>query len=107
MRICPGCGLEVLYKSGDNTGWLPAHDETEKEAAGLAIDVGGSHVKVRVAKSGMSANSSQVADERSRMVRGVLKVVGEWKYDVLSIGYPGCHHGKIVTEPIMAGAGGV
>src|ERR1700680_1511154 len=42
------------------------------------------------------------------MVAGVHKLVGDWKYDVVSIGYPGIViHGKIVTEPHNLGQGWV
>jgi polyphosphate glucokinase len=75
----------------------------------LAIDVGGSHVKVRV---------STRRDERQfvsgpdltpkRMVAGVHKVTGDWTYDAVSIGYPGIViHGKIMTEPHNLGGGWV
>jgi polyphosphate glucokinase len=44
----------------------------------------------------------------SRMVAGVHKLVGDWKYDVVSIGYPGIViHGKIVIEPHNLGRGWV
>ena len=35
-----------------------------------------------------------------QMVSGVKQLAGEWKYDAVSIGYPGLiHRGRIVSEP--------
>jgi polyphosphate glucokinase len=43
-----------------------------------------------------------------RMVSGVLKLIGDLKYDVVSIGYPGVvRHDKITTEPFNLGTGWV
>jgi polyphosphate glucokinase len=73
----------------------------------LVIDVGGTHVKVLAAgrkkpikiRSGpkMSAND---------MVRAVRKATADWRYSVVSIGYPGpVVHGKPVSEPRHLGGG--
>jgi polyphosphate glucokinase len=81
----------------------------KKKLRVLAIDVGGSHVKVRV---------SNRRDERQfvsgpnltaqRMVASVHKLTGDWKYEAVSIGYPGIVvHGKILTEPHNLGGGWV
>ncbi len=75
----------------------------------LAIDVGGSHVKVRV--SGRREEREFVSGPHltaHRMVAGVHKLAGDWTYDVVSIGYPGAVvHGKILTEPHNLGGGWV
>jgi polyphosphate glucokinase len=75
----------------------------------LVIDVGGSHVKVRV--SGRREEREFVSGPRltaRRMVVGVHKLIGDWRYDVVSIGYPGIVvHGKILTEPHNLGGGWV
>ena len=75
----------------------------------LAIDVGGSHVKVRVSnRRDVRQFESGPELTAARMVAGVQQLVGDWKYDVVSIGYPGIViHGKIVTEPHNLGAGWV
>ena len=75
----------------------------------LAIDVGGSHVKVRVSnRRDVRQFESGPQLTAARMVAGVQQLVGDWKYDVVSIGYPGIViHGKIVTEPHNLGAGWV
>jgi polyphosphate glucokinase len=71
----------------------------------LVIDVGGSHVKVRVSgddevrkiPSGPTMTARQ-------MVADVKKATRGWKYDAVSIGYPGPVVGnKIVKEPVNLG----
>jgi predicted NBD/HSP70 family sugar kinase len=75
----------------------------------LAIDVGGSHVKTRV--SGQSETrefESGPTLTPARMVARVRRLARDWKYDVVSIGYPGVVvHGKIATEPFNLGRGWV
>ena len=56
----------------------------------LAIDVGGTHVKILV--TGQQEHREFVSGPNltpRKMVAGVKKLVGDWKYDVISIGYPG------------------
>jgi polyphosphate glucokinase len=75
----------------------------------LAIDVGGSHIKVRVSdrRDSRQTESGPRMTAR-RMVAAVLELVGDWQYDVVSIGYPGIViHGKIATEPHNLGGGWV
>jgi polyphosphate glucokinase len=81
----------------------------KKQQRVLAIDVGGSHVKVRVSnRRDVRVFESGPLMTARRMVAGVHKLVGDWKYDVVSIGYPGMVvHGKIVTEPHNLGRGWV
>ena len=75
----------------------------------LVVDVGGSHVKVRVSnRRDVRQFESGPQMTASRMVAGVHKLVGDWTYDVVSIGYPGIViHGKIVIEPHNLGRGWV
>jgi polyphosphate glucokinase len=67
----------------------------------LVVDVGGTHVKIlatgqeerREFPSGPTLTAEQ-------MVRGVTELAGDWKYDAVSIGYPGpVLHGRPVAEP--------
>ena len=75
----------------------------------LAIDVGGSHVKVRV--SGRRDVRQFVSGPdltAAQMVARVHKLTGDWTYTAVSIGYPGIViHGKIVAEPHNLGRGWV
>ncbi len=75
----------------------------------LVIDVGGSHIKARVSnRRDVRQFESGPRMTAARMVAGVHKLVGDWKYDVVSIGYPGVViHGRIATEPYNLGRGWV
>ncbi|MDP8985901.1 MAG: ROK family protein [Pseudomonadota bacterium] len=75
----------------------------------LAIDVGGSHVKMRVSnrrEERQFVSGPQLTARR--MVASVHELTGDWSYDAVSIGYPGVViHGKIATEPHNLGSGWV
>src|SRR5271154_1334618 len=75
----------------------------------LAIDVGGSHVKVRVSgRRDVRQFESGPHLTAAGMVEGVHRLIGDWKYDAISIGYPGpVLHGKVVAEPHNLGRGWV
>ncbi len=83
--------------------------KTKKQYRVLAIDVGGSHVKARVSgQRNVRVFESGPQMTAAQMVAGVHKLTGDWKYDVVSIGYPGIViHGRIVTEPHNLGGGWV
>jgi polyphosphate glucokinase len=75
----------------------------------LAVDVGGTNVKVlatgqtepRRFPSGPKMTPKQ-------MVAGVKQIAEDWKYDVVSIGYPGpVHRGRPIVEPHNLGRGWV
>src|SRR5262252_4261174 len=75
----------------------------------LVVDVGGTHVKVLVSgereprkfPSGPTLTAQQ-------MVAGVKKVAGDWKYDAVSIGFPGpVLRNRPVAEPRNLGSGWV
>ncbi len=75
----------------------------------LAIDVGGTHVKVlatsqrepRKIPSGPTMTASQMVQQVKRLVR-------DWKYDAVSIGYPGpVVQGHPLREPYNLGKGWV
>jgi polyphosphate glucokinase len=75
----------------------------------LAIDVGGTHVKVlatgqpasRRFSSGPTLTPQQMVDE-------VKKLVEDWPYDAISIGYPGpVVNGRITAEPYNLASGWV
>src|ERR1700691_306395 len=75
----------------------------------LAIDVGGSHVKLRVSgRRDTRAFESGPTMTPRQMVARVRKLTADLKFDVVSIGYPGVVvHGKIMTEPYNLGRGWV
>jgi polyphosphate glucokinase len=73
----------------------------------LVIDIGGTHVKVLA--TGQDAHrefDSGPALTPKRMVSGVRKLVADWKYEVVSIGYPGpVLRNRPVSEPWNLGKG--
>jgi polyphosphate glucokinase len=75
----------------------------------LAIDVGGSHVKCLA--SGQPAPRAFISGPTltaATMVRRVLALTHDWRYDAVSIGYPGpVMHGAPVREPHNLGKGWV
>src|SRR5438874_9475689 len=75
----------------------------------LVIDVGGTHVKVLVTgqKSRREFDSGPALTPK-RMISGVRKLVADWKYEAISIGYPGPVIGdRPVSEPWNLGKGWV
>jgi predicted NBD/HSP70 family sugar kinase len=77
----------------------------------LVIDVGGTHVKLLVSghKSRLQFDSSRELTPRKMVaqVKAITTAAG-WKYDAVSIGYPGAVvHGHPVVEPFNLGKGWV
>ena len=67
----------------------------------LVIDVGGTHVKI-LATGQKESRKFDSGPEMTpqQMVGGVKKLAGNWKFDHVSIGYPGpVLHGQPVAEP--------
>jgi polyphosphate glucokinase len=75
----------------------------------LAVDIGGSHVKMRVfGRREMRQFDSSPELTPGQMVARVHELTGDWTYDAVSIGYPGIVlHGKVVAEPHNLGRGWV
>ena len=73
----------------------------------LVIDIGGTHVKVLATRQEAHREfESGPALTPKRMVSGVRKLVADWKYDVVSIGYPGpILRNRPVSEPLNLGTG--
>jgi len=75
----------------------------------MVIDVGGTHIKILATghKEPVRIPSGKKMTAKE-MVRDVRKAVSGWKYDAVSIGYPGAVlHGKPVSEPRNLGSGWV
>ena len=73
----------------------------------LVIDVGGTHVKVLATgqKAPRKIDSGDTMNA-ARMAKQVRKAVADWKFEAVSIGYPGMVvHGRIATEPHNLGEG--
>jgi polyphosphate glucokinase len=75
----------------------------------LAIDVGGTHVKMLA--TDQKEPQEFVSGPRmtaKQMVATVKKLTADWNYDAVSIGYPGpLLHGRILREPYNLGSGWV
>ena len=73
----------------------------------LVVDVGGTHVKVRIGTRGTVREFKSGRRLRAReMLEQVLKMTADWSYDAVSVGYPGLVvHGKIAAEPHNLGTG--
>jgi polyphosphate glucokinase len=75
----------------------------------LAVDVGGSHVKVMVNR-GLTKREFVSGPHLSakEMVKQVKDLTADWSYDVVSIGYPGpVVHNRPLAEPHNLGRGWV
>ena len=74
----------------------------------LVVDVGGTHVKCAVSGGEVREFESGPALTPKRMTRELLAVTRDWRFDAISIGYPGVVlHGRIVREPFNLGGGWV
>jgi len=75
----------------------------------LVVDVGGSNVKILATGQTESRKfPSGPTLTPKQMVAGVKKVAGDWKYDVVSIGYPGMVvRNRPLAEPYNLGRGWV
>jgi polyphosphate glucokinase len=73
----------------------------------LVVDVGGTHVKIFATgqKEKREFSSGPTLTAR-QMVAGVKRLARDWKYDAVSIGYPGVVlHNRVVDEPHNLGKG--
>src|SRR5580698_5498840 len=75
----------------------------------LVIDVGGTHVKVLA--TGQKEHREFVSGKGltpRRMVAGVRQLAADWKYDAISMGYPGpVFKGQPLLDPWNLGKGWV
>jgi polyphosphate glucokinase len=73
----------------------------------LAVDVGGSHVKV--VRNGIDERRRFVSGHKltaEQMVEGVLELTKDWEYSGISVGVPGpVLGGRVVREPVNLGKG--
>jgi polyphosphate glucokinase len=84
-----------------------ASAEQKRRRTVLAVDVGGTHVKVMDSK-GLTRREFVSGPHLSarEMVKQVKGLTADWSYDVISIGYPGpVAHGRPLAEPHNLGHG--
>lgn len=76
-----------------------------KQRAVLAVDVGGSHVKVLV--SGETESRRAVSGPTltpAEMVKLALRAARGWKWDVVTVGIPApVHGGRVTSDPVNLG----
>lgn len=82
---------------------------TDTEPVVLAIDVGGSHVKILLSSGGEERKAKSGPDMTAQqMIEKVKALADGLHFDVVSIGYPGpVHHDKPLIEPANLGKGWV
>jgi len=74
----------------------------------LVIDIGGTHVKTMISRQKKRKFKSGPKLTPREMVAGVKEEVEEWKFDVISIGFPApVRDGRILDEPKHLGKGWV
>lgn len=75
----------------------------------LAIDIGGAHVKMRVSnRRAVRQFDSSPAMTPREMLRESRKLVKDWTFNRVALGYPGIVvDGRIVSEPVNLGPGWV
>ena len=73
----------------------------------LVIDIGGNNVKILATGQNESRKfPSGPTLTPKQMVAGVKKLAGDWKYDAVSIGYPGMVvRNRLIAEPHNLGRG--
>ena len=76
----------------------------------LALDVGGSHVKMLTSEAEVESRRFDSGPEltASEMVRNALALTADWSYEVVSVGVPSpVLAGRVVAEPVNLGRGWV
>ena len=97
---------DVLTKGASGHGTWEARPKARRV---LVVDIGGSSVKVCAsAQPGSRSFRSGRTLTPERMVAGVKQLTADWKYNVVSIGYPGpVYWGRVTIEPHNLGKGWV
>jgi hypothetical protein len=79
----------------------------------LAIDIGGSHVKVLLSNMKAARGNERRMDSNptltpEQMIKGVREMTRDWEFDAVAMGYPGVvAHGQPSVEPHNLGRGWV
>jgi polyphosphate glucokinase len=100
-------GRTAARKTTTKTGATKTGANREATKKVMAIDVGGSHVKILVPGAAAKREAdSGPAMTAQQMVDTVKKLAEGWSYDVISIGYPGpVVHNKPMLDPANLGKG--
>ena len=91
------------------TGGDPDITPTDSARRILAVDVGGTHVKVKVSPGSEKREFASGPElTAAEMVAGVRDLTRDWAFDVVSVGYPGpVVHNRPLIEPHNLGPGWV
>ena len=91
------------------TGGDPDITPTDSARRILAVDVGGTHVKVKVSPASEKREFASGPElTAAEMVAGVRDLTRDWSFDVVSVGYPGpVVHNRPLIEPHNLGPGWV
>lgn len=73
----------------------------------LAVDIGGSHVKILASGRRVSRRVESGSEMTAQQMVGAVKALAEgWDYHLVSLGYPGpVLHNKPLLEPVNLGGG--
>ncbi len=73
----------------------------------LMLDIGGTNVKAMIEAGGeVRKIPSGPQMTPTQMLSGLHSVLGDWRYDRVSVGFPGLmHHGRPSAEPLNLGNG--
>ncbi len=87
----------------------PQPEPATKTPVILAIDIGGSHVKMKRSNADEELREVSGADFNPKMMLSIIKRLTKDKpFDIVTIGYPGpVIHNKILAEPHNLGSGWV
>jgi polyphosphate glucokinase len=107
-----GDAIGMLVETLGRSGPVVEGDVTaaDRDRVVLAIDVGGSHVKLLLSTSADErrrfASGSELGPEQ--LLAGVEAETRDWSFDVVSIGIPApVRDGRVVAEPVNLGPGWV
>jgi len=104
-----GAGEGKKAQIGNGLGGRVKASSTKKSRRVLVIDVGGTHVKMLASGQKVPIKILSGPEMTARkMVRIVKNAVRDWKFDVISLGYPGpIINGRPLREPHNLGGGWV
>jgi polyphosphate glucokinase len=93
--------------ANEQSKWRTLRRNTEDLMNVLVVDIGGTHVKILATGQKLSRefpSGPQLTPKQ--MVAGVKKLAEDWRYDAVSIGYPGpVVRNRPLTEPHNLGRG--
>ena len=109
VRCCPPCGSSsaATWRRRNSNGRALARRPHAMRV--LVIDIGGTNIKVRASGQRQAVKIPSGHDMTAgAMAREVARVIAAWRFDVVSIGYPGpVVRGRPLREPHNLGGGWV